>query len=96
MLIGEGCIIAQGARVKGPAAIGPQCQVDEDAAIEGAILWQESRVGKKAILKNCIVGARCYIQEESQVPDNCVLGDNVVVEKNSKLAPGTKVSPGKK
>jgi len=94
VLISEGCVIAQGAKIKG-AVLEPKCQVDEDAVIEGAILWQESRVGKKAILKNCIVGSRCYIQEGSQVPDNCVLGDDVVVEKNSKLAPGTKVSPDK-
>jgi mannose-1-phosphate guanylyltransferase len=93
VLTGEGCIIAQGARVKGPAALGPQCQIDEDAVIEGAILWQESRVGKKAILKNCIAGSRCHIQEGGQVPDNCVLGDNVVVGKNNRLAQGTKVWP---
>jgi mannose-1-phosphate guanylyltransferase len=94
VLISEGCTIAQGTRIKG-AVLGPKCQVDEEAVIEGAILWQESRVGKKTMLKNCIVGSRCYIQEGSQVPDNCVLGDDVVVEKNSKLAPGTKVSSDK-
>ncbi len=95
VLTGEGCVIAQGAKIKGPAALGPRCQVDEDAVIEGAILWQECRVGKKVNLENCIVGSRCYIQEGSQVLDNCVLGDDVVIEKNSKLAPGTKVSPEK-
>lgn len=93
VLIGEGCIIAQGVRVKGPAVLGERCQLDEDALIEGAILWAESRVGKKALLKNCIVGSGCYIQEGSQVPDSCVLGDNVVVGKNSRLAPSTKVLP---
>jgi mannose-1-phosphate guanylyltransferase len=93
VLVGEGCVIAQGARIKGPATLGPQCQLDEEAVIDGAILWTESRVGKKAILKNCIAGPHCYIQEGSQVLDNCVLGDNVVVGKNSKLAQGTKVMP---
>jgi len=95
VLISEGCVIAQGARVKGPAVLGPRCQLGEDAVIEGAILWQESKIGKKAILKNCIVGSRCYIQEGSQVLDNCVLGDNVVVGRNIKLAQGTKVWPDK-
>jgi mannose-1-phosphate guanylyltransferase len=96
VLIGEGCVIAQGARVKGPAVLGPRCQVGEDAVIEGAILWAESVVDKKATLKNCIVGSRCYIQEGSEVPDNCVLGDNVVVGKDNKLAQGTKVWPDKR
>jgi mannose-1-phosphate guanylyltransferase len=93
VLIGEGCAIAQGARVKGPAVLGPRCQLEEDTLIDGAILWAESRVGKKALLKNCIVGSRCHLQEGSQILDNCVLGDNVVVGKNSRLVQGTKVWP---
>jgi mannose-1-phosphate guanylyltransferase len=93
VLIGEGCVIARGARVKEPAVLGERCQLDEDALIEGALLWPECRVGKKAIIKNCIIGSGGYIQEGSQVPDGCVLGDNVVVGKNSRLAPGTKVLP---
>jgi mannose-1-phosphate guanylyltransferase len=95
VLIGEGCVIARGARVKGPAVLGSGCQIEEEAVIDGAILWPESRVGKKALLQNCIAGYRCYIQDGSQVLENCVLGDNVVVGKNSKLAQGTKVWPDK-
>jgi mannose-1-phosphate guanylyltransferase len=95
VLIGEDCVIARGARVKGPAVLGPRCQLEEDAVIDGAILWPESRVGKKAFLKNCTAGYRCYIQDGSQVLDNCVLGDNVVVGKNSRLVQGTKVWPDK-
>jgi mannose-1-phosphate guanylyltransferase len=93
VLISEGCIIAQGARVKGPTVLGPRCQLEEDAVIDGAILWPECRVGKKALLKNCIAGYRCYLQDGSQVLDNCVLGDNVVVGKNIELVQGTKVGP---
>ena len=93
VLIGEGCVIAQGARVKGPAVLGPRCRIGEGAMIEGSILWQGSRVGKKAMLKNCIIASHCYIQEGGQVLDYCVLGDNVVLGKSNKLAQGTKVWP---
>jgi mannose-1-phosphate guanylyltransferase len=96
VLIGESCVIAQRAEIKGPAVLGPRCQVAKEATIEGAILWHNSKVGKKAILKNCIVASHSYIQEESQVLDNCVLGDNVVVERNNKLAQGIKIWPDKR
>ena len=96
VLIGEGCVIAKGAKVKGPAVLGPRCEVAEDATIEGAILWHDSKVGKKAILQHCIIASHCYVQEGSQVLDNCVLGDNVVVGKNNKLVPGSKVWPGER
>lgn len=96
VLIGESCVIDQGAEVRGPAVLGPRCKVAKEATIEGAILWHNSRVGKKAILRNCIVASHSYIQEESQVLDNCVLGDNVVVGENNKLAQGIKIWPNKR
>jgi len=95
VLIGEGCVIERGVRIKGPAVLGPECEVAEGTAIEGAVLWHNSHVGKKALLRNCIIAANSQIQEESQVLDNCVLGDNVVVGRNSKLAQGTKIWPDK-
>jgi NDP-sugar pyrophosphorylase family protein len=73
--------------------LGPGCQLGEDATIDGAILWAENRVGKKALLKNCIIGSRCDLQDGCQVTDNCVLGDNVTVGKNTRLPQGTKVLP---
>ena len=96
VLIGESCVIAQGAEIKGPTVLGPQCKVAEGATVEGAILWHNSKVGKKAILRNCIVASHSYIHEESQVLDNCVLGDNVVVGRNNKLAQGIKIWPDKR
>ena len=96
VLIGESCVIAQGVEVRGPAILGPRCKVAKGATIEGAILWHNSRVGKKTILRNCIVASHSYIQEESQVLDNCVLGDNVVVGRNNKLAQGIKIWPDKR
>ena len=93
VLIGEGCVIAQGAEVRGPAVLGPRCEVAEGATVEGAILWHDCKVGKKAILRNCIIACHSYIQEGSQVLDNCVVGDNVVVGKNNKLAQGIRIWP---
>ncbi len=96
VLIGEGCTVAKWAVLKGPAVLGPGCQIAEGACVEGAVLWQNVKVGKKALLRNCIVAANCQIGAESQVLDNCVLGDNVVVGKNNKLAPEIKIWPDKR
>jgi mannose-1-phosphate guanylyltransferase len=96
VLIGEGCVIARGAKLKGPVVLGAQCRVGQDASVEGAVVWHGSRVGKKALLRNCIVASNSHIQEESQVLDDCVLGDDVVVGKNNKLAQGIKIWPGKR
>jgi mannose-1-phosphate guanylyltransferase len=96
VLIGEGCTVAKRATIKGPAVLGPRCQLAESARLEGAVLWREVKVGKKALLRNCIVASNCQVGEESQVLDNCVLGDNVVIGKNNKLAPEIKIWPDKR
>jgi mannose-1-phosphate guanylyltransferase len=96
VLIGEGCNVAKWAMLKGPAVLGPHCEIAEGASVEGAVLWQGVKVGKRALLRNCIVAANCRIGEESQVLDNCVLGDNVVVGKNNKLVPEIKIWPDKR
>lgn len=96
VLIGEGCVIGRGVKLKGPAVLGPQCKIDEGATIEGAVLWNNVRVSQKAVLRNCIAASYSEIREESEVPDNCVLGDKVVVGKNNKLAQGTRIRPDKR
>ena len=93
VLIGEGCVIAAGARVKGPTVLGPQCEISEGAVLEGAVLWRGVRVGKRALLRNCIVCSHSYVQDDSHVPDNCVIGDSVTVNAGNKLAQDTQVWP---
>lgn len=92
-LFAEGCVIARDAIIKGPAVLGPRCSIARGAAIDGAVLWADSRVGEAAVLKDCIIGSRSYIQEGCQIPAGCIVGDNTIVGRGSRLAPGAKVGP---
>jgi len=96
VLIGEGCLIGRGVKITGPAVLGAECQVDEEAIIEGAVLWNNVKIGTKAVLRNCVAASYSEVHKESEVPDNCVLGDKVVVGKNNKLAEGTRIRPDKR
>jgi mannose-1-phosphate guanylyltransferase len=96
VLIGKGCTIGPKVKLKGPAVLGPECRLEEGATIEGAVLWNQVSVGRKAILRNCIVASRCQIGEDSQVGENCVLGERVVVGKNSQVTQGSRVRPDKR
>ena len=93
VLVAEECIIAEGANIKGAAVLGPRCKVAKGAVIEGAVLWHDAKVEEEAVLRNCIIGSCCCIQQGSHILDNCVLGDNVTVGRGNKLANGARVWP---
>ncbi len=94
-VIGQGCSIDRDCIVRGPAVLGARCHVQEGAVIEGAILWKDSKIGRRAKLRNCLVASRCFIGEESEILDGCILGDDVRIGKGSKLSKGIKIWPGK-
>jgi mannose-1-phosphate guanylyltransferase len=96
VVIGKGCNIGSGACIKGPAVIGEGSEILDGATIEGAVLWRNVRVGKRAILKDCIIGDNSLIGDESLIPEGSVISDNVVVTKGSHLEPGTRVWPDTK
>jgi mannose-1-phosphate guanylyltransferase len=93
VLIAEDCIIADDAKLKGPAVLGPQCEIGKGASVEGAVLWHHSRVGEKAVVRNCIVCSHSNVERDSRVLDNCVLGDGVTVAPGKTLDNATMVWP---
>ena len=93
VVIGTGCSIGRDCTVRGPAVLGAGCRIQAEAVIEGAVLWHDCSVGKRARLTNCLVASGCHIGEESEVAAGCVLGDDVVIEKGGRLSSGVKVWP---
>ena len=94
-MIGGACSIGRNSTIRGPAALGAGCRVEEDAVIEGAILWPDCEIARGARLRNCLIASRCQIGEKCQVLDGCVLGDDVLVGKASILPNGITIWPGK-
>ena len=77
--IDEGVLIRSGARVGPYSVIGRQTQVEEDASIEGAILWPNCRVSREASVRNAILGRHCHLGRSVSVNDGAVLGDRTAL-----------------
>jgi NDP-sugar pyrophosphorylase family protein len=73
--IDEGVLVKAGARVGAYSVIGRQCQIEEDARIEGAIIWQNGRVGRDAVIRQAVLGRNCHIGRSAAVGPGTVLGD---------------------
>ncbi len=93
VVIGKGCHIGSGVRIKGPSVIGEGSEILDGATIEGAVLGRNVQIGKRAALKECIIGENSLIGDESLIPEGSVICDNITVAAGSHLEPGAKVWP---
>jgi NDP-sugar pyrophosphorylase family protein len=77
--IDEGVSVKAGARVGPYSVIGRQTQVEENAVIEGAIIWPNCRISKDAEIRNAIVGRNCHVGRNVTLDHGAVLGDKTTL-----------------
>ena len=77
--IDEGVSVKAGARVGPYSVIGRQTQVEENAVVEGAIIWPNCRISKNAEIRNAIVGRNCHVGRNVTLDHGAVLGDKTTL-----------------
>ena len=73
--VDDGVHIKPGARVGPYSVVGRQTQIEEDAVVEGSVLWPNCRVSREASVRNAVVGRDCYVGRGVAVGDGTILGD---------------------
>ena len=77
--IDEGVLIKSGARVGPYSVIGRQTQLEEQASVEGAIVWPNCRIGTEAAIRDAIVGRNCHLGRNVSLDNGAVLGDKTTL-----------------
>ena len=77
--IDEGVLVKSGARIGPYSVIGRQTQIDEQAVIDGAIIWPNCRVSREAEIRNAIVGRNCHLGRNVTLDHGAVLGDKTTL-----------------
>ncbi len=77
--IDEGVLIKAGARIGPHSVIGRQTQIDEDAVIDGAIIWPNCRVSRAASVRNAVIGRNCHLGRNVTLEDGAILGDKTTL-----------------
>jgi NDP-sugar pyrophosphorylase family protein len=77
--VGEGALVKPGARVRPYSVIGRQCHIEDEAVVDGSILWANTWVGREATIERAVVGRHCHIGRNALVPSGAVLGDKSVL-----------------
>jgi NDP-sugar pyrophosphorylase family protein len=72
-------VVKRGAKIKAGSVIGRGCHIDEDAVIDGAILWPNTWVDREAVVTNAIAGRHTHIGRNARVSAGTILGDKTVL-----------------
>jgi NDP-sugar pyrophosphorylase family protein len=77
--IDAGVSIKAGARVGPYSVIGRQTQLDENAVVDGAIIWPNCRISRDAEVRNAIIGRNCHVGRNVTLNHGAVLGDKTTL-----------------
>jgi NDP-sugar pyrophosphorylase family protein len=77
--VDEGVLVKAGARVGPYSVVGRQTQVEENAVIEGSILWPNCRISREAEVRNAILGRHCHVGRHVMLDHGAVLGDRTTL-----------------
>lgn len=83
--VDEGAVIKARAQIGSHTVIGRETQVEEDAMVSGSIVWARSRIGREAIVRDCIVGRGCHVGQSATL-EHLVLGDKSAIAEHSRPA----------
>ncbi|HEX5110605.1 MAG TPA: NDP-sugar synthase [Vicinamibacterales bacterium] len=77
--IDGGVLVKAGARIGPYSVIGRQTQVEEEAVVDGAIIWPNCRINREAVVHNAIVGRHCHVGRSVNLNNGAVLGDRTTL-----------------
>jgi NDP-sugar pyrophosphorylase family protein len=84
-IIGRRARLAPHCRVGSFTVLGDGCSLDRESSLEGAVLWQDVRVGPAARLTNCVIAEGCRIGARAELGPGTVLGAGTLVPDGARL-----------
>jgi NDP-sugar pyrophosphorylase family protein len=85
--VADGAVIKAGARLEPYSVVGRQCHIEEEAVVDGSILWANCWVGREAHIGASIFGRHCHVGRNASLPGGMVLGDKSVLTDYTRIDP---------
>ena len=77
--IDDGVLVKAGAKVGPYSVVGRQTQIEEDAVLDGAIVWANCRISREATIRNAVIGRNCHVGRNVSLDGGAVLGDRTTL-----------------
>jgi mannose-1-phosphate guanylyltransferase len=91
--IGAGTKVLADAVIIGPAVIGENCEIAGDAVVHESILWNESRVGRGAMVEQAVVAQKAVVAPNVEVRGSIVLDTALSSAERTSLSGSSDLSP---
>jgi mannose-1-phosphate guanylyltransferase len=88
VVLGERCLVADGARVGPCVVLGPETRVDEKAGVKSSVLWYRSVIESGARVEDSVVA------DEARVGAGATLGGASLVGSRARIEPGASPPAG--
>lgn len=93
VLVGSGSQLGEGALVRGPAVLGPDCSVASGAVVTRSVLWEGVHVAEGARVAGSILASGAVVEPGASI-DDAVIAHGARVPTGATVSPGTTIEPG--
>ncbi|MFW6125765.1 MAG: sugar phosphate nucleotidyltransferase [Chloroflexota bacterium] len=94
VIVARNSVIGRDVVVKGPSVIGTGCHVGAASRIDGAIVWNNSRLGERVSAQRCVIAENVAVGDGSRILERSVIGDRVVLGRYQKVGPDERLDSG--
>jgi NDP-sugar pyrophosphorylase family protein len=81
----DGVVVRAGAEIGAYSVLGRGCHVEQDARVDGAVIWANGRIGPEAVVGGAIAGRHVHVGRGATVGAGAVLGDKTTLTDFSKV-----------
>ena len=92
-LVGAGSVLAAGASLAGPAAVGDRCTIEEGARVAGSVLWDDVTVGAGATVEGSVLATGAVVGAGAEL-DGAVVAHEARVTAGVSVPRGQMIEPG--
>jgi mannose-1-phosphate guanylyltransferase / phosphomannomutase len=94
-LIGSNCRIGRDTVIESHTTIGDNVLIQEGASLKRPVLWSNTYIGNKSILRACIVCNNVTIHSSAEILEGAVIGANCSVGQEAIIDPDVRIWPDK-
>jgi mannose-1-phosphate guanylyltransferase len=93
VVMGEGCLIEEGARIGSHAVLGAGVSVGPGTRVEGSVLLDDVTIGAGTTIRGAIIGPRCHVGDDCLIESGAMLGEGVRIGRDNVIAASARIFP---